>query len=42
VLGFVNEVPPKVAIDQARRGVASDLRPSRAQLDQLFKDAEAA
>ncbi len=42
ILGFVNDVPPKVAIDQARRGVASDLRPTRAQLDQLFKDAEAA
>ena len=27
VLGFVNDVPPKVAIDQARRGVASDVRP---------------
>ena len=42
ILGFVNDVPPKVAIDQARRGVATDLRPSRTQLDQLFKDAEAA
>ncbi len=42
VLGFVNDVPPKVAIDQARRGVASDVRPSREELDQLFKDAEAA
>src|SRR5205085_1119286 len=29
VLAFVNDVPPKVAIDQARRGVASDLRPTR-------------
>ena len=27
VLGFVNDVPPKVAIDQARRGVASEVRP---------------
>jgi chemotaxis protein MotA len=42
VLGFVNDVPPKVAIDQARRGVGSESRPSRAELDQLFKDAEAA
>ena len=41
VLGFVNDVPPKVAIDQARRGVASEVRPSREELDQLFKDAEA-
>ncbi len=42
ILGFVNDVPPKVAIDQARRGVASELRPSRTELDKLFKDAEAA
>jgi chemotaxis protein MotA len=42
VLSFVNDVPPKVAIDQARRGVASEVRPSREELDQLFKDAEAA
>lgn len=42
VLAFVNEVPPKVAIDQARRGVASDMRPSREELEALFKEAEAA
>ena len=42
VLAFINDVPPKVAIDQARRGVTSDVRPSRTELDQLFKDAEAA
>lgn len=42
VLAFANNVPPKVAIDQARRGVASDLRPTRVELEQLFKDVEAA
>jgi chemotaxis protein MotA len=41
VLAFVNNVPPKVAIDQARRGVGSDMRPSREELEQLFKDVEA-
>jgi chemotaxis protein MotA len=41
VLAFVNNVPPKVAIDQARRGVGSDMRPSRTELEQLFKDVEA-
>jgi chemotaxis protein MotA len=41
VLAFVNNVPPKVAIDQARRGVGSDMRPSRDELEQLFKDVEA-
>ena len=40
VLSFVNDVPPKVAIDQARRSVASDMRPTRAELDQLFKDVD--
>ena len=42
ILAFVRDVPPKVAIDQARRGLASHLRPNREQLDQLFKAAEAA
>ena len=42
VLAFVNEVPPKVAIDQARRGVATDMRPTRDELEALFKEAEAA
>ena len=42
VLAFVNNVPPKVALDQARRGVTSDVRPSRVELEQLFKAAEAA
>jgi chemotaxis protein MotA len=42
VLAFVNNVPPKVALDQARRGVASDVRPTRAELEQLFKTADAA
>lgn len=42
ILAYVNDVPPKVAIDQARRGLPTDIRPTRAELDQLFKDAEAA
>ena len=42
VLAYADNVPPKVAIDQARRGVASDLRPSRTELEELFKEAEAA
>jgi chemotaxis protein MotA len=41
VLAFANNMPPKVAIEQARRGAASDVRPSRTELEQLFKDAEA-
>ena len=42
ILAYVNDVPPKIAIDQARRGLPTDIRPTRAELDQLFKDAEAA
>lgn len=42
VLGSVRDLPPKVAIEQARRGVASEVRPTRQELDELFKTAEAA
>lgn len=41
ILGFVNDLPPKVAIEQARRGVSSECRPTRAELDEMFKEAEA-
>lgn len=39
---FVNDMHPKVAIDLARRGVASDMRPNRDELETLFKEAMAA
>ena len=39
--GFVNDSNPKVAIDMARRGVATDCRPNREELDALFKEAAA-
>lgn len=42
ILAFAEDAPPKVAIDQARRGVATDRRPTRTELDELFKAAEAA
>lgn len=41
ILGYVNDVAPKVAIEQARRGVGTEFRPSRKELDELFKQAEA-
>jgi chemotaxis protein MotA len=41
ILGFVQGMPPKVAIEQARRGVGSDVRPTRQELDEMFKSAEA-
>jgi chemotaxis protein MotA len=42
IVGFADNLPPKVAIDLARRGVASEFRPNRNELDELFKEAEAA
>jgi chemotaxis protein MotA len=42
LVGFAKNLPPKVAIDMARRGMASEIRPERSQLDQWFKEAEAA
>jgi chemotaxis protein MotA len=40
IVAFANSNPPKVAIEQGRRGVSSESRPDRAQLDQLFKDVD--
>jgi chemotaxis protein MotA len=42
IVGFVNGLPPKVALEHARRGLASDVRPTREELDQIFKEVEAA
>jgi len=42
IIGFAQNLPPKVAVDLARRGVATEHRPSRAELDELFKQADAA
>lgn len=41
IMGFANELPPKVAIDQARRGVASELRPTREELEEIFQEVDA-
>ena len=40
VLGFVNDMPPKVAIDLARRGLSSEMRPTQEELEVLLKSAE--
>jgi len=42
VLGYVTELPPKVAIEQARRGLSSELKPSREQLEEMLKALDAA
>jgi chemotaxis protein MotA len=40
ITGFVNDLPPKVAIELARRGVSSEMRPSQEEMEALFKSAE--
>jgi chemotaxis protein MotA len=42
VVGFANNLPPKVAIEMARRGITREFRPERNELDDWFKEAEAA
>jgi chemotaxis protein MotA len=39
--GFVNDLPPKVSLDHARRGVATEFRMHRDELDKLFAEVEA-
>jgi len=41
MVGFINDLPPKVAIDQARRGVGSEFRLKRDELDKLFSEVDA-
>ena len=41
VVGFANDLPPKVAIDQARRGVGTEFRPSREELEEIFAEVDA-
>lgn len=42
IVGFANNLPPKVAIEMARRSVCTEFRPEREELDAWFKEAEAA
>lgn len=42
LISYANTNPPKVAIEQGRRGVGTESRPNRQDLDQLFKDVDAA
>jgi chemotaxis protein MotA len=41
IQGFANDLPPKIAVEQACRGVASEMRPTRVQLDELFAAVDA-
>jgi chemotaxis protein MotA len=42
VMGYVTELPPKVAIEQARRGLNSEVKPTRDQLEEMLKALDAA
>lgn len=42
VTAFANDCPPKVAIEQARRGVGTEVRPDRTDLNAIFAEVEAA
>jgi len=41
ILGLVQDATPKVALEQARRGVGTEFRPKRVDLEKLFKDVDA-
>jgi chemotaxis protein MotA len=41
ILAFANELPPKVALEKARRSVGSEMRPTREQMEELFKQVDA-
>ena len=41
IQGFAHDLPPKVSIEQACRGVVPDSRPNRTELDELFAAVEA-
>ncbi len=40
IVEFANGNPPKVAIEQARRGVSTEFRPNNVELEQLFREVE--
>ena len=42
IQGFANGLAPKIAIEQARRGLGTEVRMTRDELDVLFKEAETA
>jgi len=41
ILGLVQDATPKVALEQARRGVGTEYRPKRVDLEKLFKEVDA-
>ena len=41
VLAFINDCSPKVALEQARRGVGTEVRPTRTEMEELFREVDA-
>jgi chemotaxis protein MotA len=41
IVGTAEGLLPKVAIEQARRGLGSEVRPSREELEEMFKAVDA-
>jgi len=42
VLGFADENSPKTVLEQARRGVGTEVRPTRVEMEQFFKEVDGA
>lgn len=40
VMGAAQSQSPKVVIEQARRGIGTDVRPTRAEMEELFKEVD--
>jgi chemotaxis protein MotA len=39
--GFVGDLPPKVVLEQARRGIVTEFRPTREELDEWLREVDA-
>ncbi len=37
---FMNNMPPKIAVEAARRGLPSDVRPSAEELEAMLKEVD--
>jgi chemotaxis protein MotA len=42
VMGAAQSQSPKVVIEQARRGIGTEVRPTRAEMEELFREVDAA
>jgi chemotaxis protein MotA len=40
VTSYMNDMPPKVAVEAARRGLPPDVRPTSERLDAMFKEVD--